>query len=60
LLLPLAVSPSRWWGCSKYIAPSIQFLLGVFVYGEPFNQVRLIGFSLIWLALFGLFSGEYG
>jgi chloramphenicol-sensitive protein RarD len=38
-------------GILQYIAPTLQFLLGVFLYGEEFNQTRLIGFSLIWLAL---------
>lgn len=38
-------------GFLQYIAPTLQFLLGVFVYGEPFNSERLIGFSIIWLAL---------
>ena len=38
-------------GILQYIAPTMQFLLGVFVYGELFNQARLFGFSLIWLAL---------
>ena len=38
-------------GLLQYIAPTIQFLLGVFLYHEPFTADRLIGFSLIWLAL---------
>ncbi|MEM7531496.1 MAG: EamA family transporter RarD [Chloroflexota bacterium] len=38
-------------GLFQYIAPSIQFLLGIYVYHEPFTQTRLIGFSIIWLAL---------
>ena len=38
-------------GLLQYIAPTIQFLLGVFLYHEPFTTDRLIGFSLIWLAL---------
>lgn len=38
-------------GLLQYIAPTGQFLLGVLVYHEPFNRPRLIGFSLIWLAL---------
>jgi chloramphenicol-sensitive protein RarD len=38
-------------GLLQYIAPTLQFLLGVFVYQEEFNQARLIGFALIWSAL---------
>ena len=38
-------------GILQYIAPTCQFLLGVFVYAEPFSSGRLVGFSLIWLAL---------
>lgn len=38
-------------GLMQYIAPTIQFLIGVSVYKEPFDQTRLIGFSLVWVAL---------
>jgi chloramphenicol-sensitive protein RarD len=38
-------------GLLQYIAPTCQFLLGVLAYGEPFSHDRLIGFSVIWLAL---------
>lgn len=38
-------------GVLQYIAPTMQFLLGVYLYHEPFNASRLVGFSLIWLAL---------
>jgi chloramphenicol-sensitive protein RarD len=38
-------------GILQYIAPTCQFLLGVFLYHEPFTQIQLIGFSLIWVAL---------
>jgi chloramphenicol-sensitive protein RarD len=38
-------------GILQYIAPTLQFLIGVFLYHEPFDQSRLIGFSLVWLAL---------
>lgn len=38
-------------GILQYIAPTMQFLLGVFLYNEPFSQERLIGFVLIWVAL---------
>ncbi len=38
-------------GILQFISPTIQFLLGVLVYNEPFNGQRLLGFSLVWLAL---------
>jgi chloramphenicol-sensitive protein RarD len=38
-------------GLLQYLAPTVQFSLGVFVYGEPFHAVRLVGFSLIWLGI---------
>lgn len=44
-------------GILQFISPTIQFLLGVLVYGEPFNMQRLAGFSLVWLALI-VFSAE--
>jgi chloramphenicol-sensitive protein RarD len=44
-------------GLMQYIAPTIQFLLGVFVYREPFSPSQLIGFSIIWVALI-VFAAE--
>jgi chloramphenicol-sensitive protein RarD len=38
-------------GILQYIAPTLQFLLGVLVYQEPFDQSRLIGFGIVWAAL---------
>lgn len=38
-------------GLLQYISPSIQFLLGVFLYGESMSRNRLLGFGLVWLAL---------
>ena len=38
-------------GILQYIAPTLQFLLGVLVYGEAFTRTRLVGFSVIWVAL---------
>jgi len=38
-------------GIMQYIAPTLQFLLGVLLYKEPFTTTRLIGFSLVWIAL---------
>ena len=38
-------------GIMQYIAPTLQFLLGVLLYKEPFTRTNLIGFSLVWIAL---------
>ena len=38
-------------GIMQYIAPTLQFLLGVFVYNEAFTTTKLIGFSMVWIAL---------
>lgn len=38
-------------GILQYIAPTLQFLIGIFIYKEPFDQARLIGFSIVWVAL---------
>lgn len=44
-------------GILQYISPSLQLLLGVWLYGEAFGAARAIGFYLIWLALL-LYSAE--
>ena len=44
-------------GLLQYIAPTLQFLLGVLLYQEPFGGARIAGFALIWLAL-ALYSIE--
>lgn len=38
-------------GVVQYVGPTIQFAIGLWVFGEPFSSARLIGFVLIWLAL---------
>ena len=38
-------------GVLQYITPTMQFLLGVLLYHEPFNQSHLIGFCIVWVAL---------
>ena len=44
-------------GLLQYIAPTLQFLIGVFIYNEDFGPSRVVGFGLIWLALI-LYSAE--
>jgi chloramphenicol-sensitive protein RarD len=38
-------------GILQYVAPTLQFLLGVLVYQEDFPRARAIGFAVIWFAL---------
>ena len=38
-------------GVLQYIAPTLQFLLGVLVYGEELTATRLVGFGFVWAAL---------
>ena len=38
-------------GFIQFISPTIGFLLGVFVYDEPLNPVRMACFVLIWIAI---------
>ncbi len=44
-------------GVMQYIAPTMVFLMGVWIFHEPFSQQRLIGFILIWTAL-AVYAGE--
>ncbi|MGF7147122.1 chloramphenicol-sensitive protein RarD [Sphingomonas zeicaulis] len=48
--------PYAMLGLLQYIAPTLQFLIGVFVYHEPLTTAHLICFALIWsgLALFAV------
>lgn len=38
-------------GILQYIAPTMIFLVAVFIFREPFGGAKLIAFPLIWLAL---------
>ena len=44
-------------GFFQYVTPSATFLLGVYLYGEPFDHTRFIGFALVWFGLL-IFIGE--
>jgi chloramphenicol-sensitive protein RarD len=44
-------------GLLQYLAPTLQFLLGVWLFREAFTADRLVGFALIWAAL-ALFAAE--
>ncbi len=44
-------------GLLQYLAPTINLLLGIYIYNEEFPVQRMIGFVLIWSAL-ALFLAE--
>lgn len=43
--------PLTTMGFLQYLSPTLQFLLAVFVYHEPFDRARAVAFVLIWTAL---------
>ena len=38
-------------GMLQYINPTMQILIGVLLYKEPFTRIQFIGFGLVWSAL---------
>jgi chloramphenicol-sensitive protein RarD len=38
-------------GVIQYLAPTLQFLCGVFLYGEKLTHGQMVSFALIWLGL---------
>jgi chloramphenicol-sensitive protein RarD len=44
-------------GVVQYVSPSLQFLLGVFLFKEPMDATRLVAFGFIWGAL-AVYSAE--
>jgi chloramphenicol-sensitive protein RarD len=59
LLFAVAVrsAPLSTVGLLQYITPTLQFLLGVFIFNEEFTFLRLVGFIIVWVALI-IFSVE--
>lgn len=45
--------PMATLGLFQYLSPTMQLLLGVWLFHEPFTLARGIGFGLIWAALIG-------
>jgi chloramphenicol-sensitive protein RarD len=43
--------PLSMLGLLQYLAPTLQLMLGVFLYGEPFSSIRAVGFACIWTGL---------
>jgi chloramphenicol-sensitive protein RarD len=38
-------------GLLQYLCPSLQLLVGVFLYGEAFSRTKALGYAAIWLGL---------
>jgi len=51
-LIPLSLI-----GILQYIAPTLQFLIGVLIFGEAFTSTQFVGFGLVWAAVI-LFTTE--
>jgi chloramphenicol-sensitive protein RarD len=43
--------PYSTMGLLQYIGPTLQFLIGVLVFHEPFPRARAVGFAVIWAGL---------
>jgi chloramphenicol-sensitive protein RarD len=43
--------PYSTMGLLQYIGPTLQFLIGVLVFHEPFPRARAVGFVVIWTGL---------
>ncbi len=43
--------PMAAMGMLQYIAPTLQFLFGVYLFGEEVSRGRAYGFAMVWLAL---------
>lgn len=44
-------------GIINYIAPTLQFLIAVWWFGEPFTRIEAVTFGLIWISL-ALYTAE--
>jgi chloramphenicol-sensitive protein RarD len=49
--------PMATLGLLQYVSPTLQLLLGVWLFGESLSGARLAGFALIWVAL-AVYSAE--
>ncbi len=45
-------------GILQFVAPTLQFLLGVLLFREPFGWIRAAGFICVWLGCFTFLFGN--
>ena len=59
LLFAAAVTrmPLSMMGMLQFMNPTLQFLIGVLIYKEPFNRAQFVGFAMVWTALV-MFAAE--
>jgi chloramphenicol-sensitive protein RarD len=38
-------------GILQFFSPTMQFLIGVFVFREPFSAAQFAGFAFVWAAV---------
>jgi len=43
--------PFSWVGILQYISPTLQFLIGAFIYKEALSPARFLGYCIVWIAL---------
>jgi chloramphenicol-sensitive protein RarD len=43
--------PLSMMGMLQFLNPTLQFLIGILLYKEPFNRLQLVGFLMVWSAL---------
>lgn len=46
-------------GMLQFIAPTLHFLVGHFIYGEPLSPERLLSFGVIWAGVAVFLSGHW-
>ncbi|HWS00012.1 MAG TPA: hypothetical protein VN249_05310, partial [Prolixibacteraceae bacterium] len=70
---PVTALPLFWFGIAatrvplstlgfiQYLAPTVQLLIGIFVFSEPFDTAYMVSFGLVWTGLgiytYSLISG---
>lgn len=45
-------------GITQYVSPTVALILGIFIFGEPFDLVQLSAFAVIWAGLIIFTVGE--
>ncbi|NTV84063.1 MAG: hypothetical protein HGA23_07175 [Bacteroidales bacterium] len=64
---PVTALPLFWFGIAatriplstlgfiQYLSPTLQLMLGIFIFSEPFDTAYLVSFGLVWIGL-GIYS----